>query len=32
VAVEAAATAARQLLDGDLSGLGASPPLDDWFA
>jgi 2-methylisocitrate lyase-like PEP mutase family enzyme len=31
VAVEAAADAARQLLDGDLSGLRGSPPLDDWF-
>ena len=31
VAVEAAATTARQLLDGDLSGLGSSPPLEDWF-
>jgi 2-methylisocitrate lyase-like PEP mutase family enzyme len=31
VAVEAAATAARELLDGDLSGLRGSPPLDDWF-
>ena len=31
VAVEAAAGAARQLLEGDLSGLRSSPPLDDWF-
>jgi 2-methylisocitrate lyase-like PEP mutase family enzyme len=31
-AVEAAATAARELLDGDLSGLRGSPPLADWFA
>ncbi len=31
VAVEAAAGVARQLLDGDLSGLGSSPPLGDWF-
>jgi len=31
-AVEAAATAARQLLDGDLSGLRSSPPLDEWFS
>ena len=30
-AVEAGANAARQLLAGDLSGLGNSPPLDDWF-
>jgi 2-methylisocitrate lyase-like PEP mutase family enzyme len=30
-AVEAAESAARQLLDGDLSGLRSSPPLDDWF-
>jgi 2-methylisocitrate lyase-like PEP mutase family enzyme len=32
VAVEAAAAAAQLLLDGDLSGLRSSPPLDDWFA
>jgi 2-methylisocitrate lyase-like PEP mutase family enzyme len=31
VAVEAAAGVARQLLEGDLSGLRSSPPLDDWF-
>ena len=31
VAVEAAAVAARQLLEGDLSALRSSPPLDDWF-
>lgn len=31
-AVEAATAAARQLLAGDLSGLRASPPLEDWFA
>jgi 2-methylisocitrate lyase-like PEP mutase family enzyme len=31
VALEAAAAAARQLLDGDLSALRSSPPLDDWF-
>jgi 2-methylisocitrate lyase-like PEP mutase family enzyme len=31
-AVEAAADAARQMLDGDLTGLRSSPPLDDWFA
>ncbi|MGZ4308090.1 MAG: isocitrate lyase/PEP mutase family protein [Gaiellaceae bacterium] len=30
-AVEAAETAARGLLAGDLSGLRSSPPLDDWF-
>jgi 2-methylisocitrate lyase-like PEP mutase family enzyme len=30
-AVNAASAAAQQLLDGDLSGLGSSPPLDDWF-
>jgi 2-methylisocitrate lyase-like PEP mutase family enzyme len=30
-AVEAAADAARKMLDGDLSGLRNSPPLDDWF-
>jgi 2-methylisocitrate lyase-like PEP mutase family enzyme len=32
VAVEAAADAARLLLDGDLSALRPSPPLGDWFA
>jgi 2-methylisocitrate lyase-like PEP mutase family enzyme len=31
-AVDAAADAARQLLEGDFGGLGAAPPLDDWFA
>jgi 2-methylisocitrate lyase-like PEP mutase family enzyme len=31
VAVEAAAAAAGQLLEGDLSGLLGSPPLEDWF-
>jgi 2-methylisocitrate lyase-like PEP mutase family enzyme len=31
VAVEAAADAARQLHEGDLSVLGSSPPLGDWF-
>jgi 2-methylisocitrate lyase-like PEP mutase family enzyme len=30
-AVEAAETAARGLLAGDLSGLRGSPPLDEWF-
>jgi 2-methylisocitrate lyase-like PEP mutase family enzyme len=30
-AVNAATAAAEQLLEGDLSGLGSSPPLDDWF-
>jgi 2-methylisocitrate lyase-like PEP mutase family enzyme len=30
-AVEAAAETARRMLGGDLSGLGTSPPLDDWF-
>jgi 2-methylisocitrate lyase-like PEP mutase family enzyme len=30
-AVEAAADTARRMLDGDLTGLGASPPLGDWF-
>ncbi len=30
-AVEAAADTARQMLDGDLSGLRTSPPLGDWF-
>jgi len=31
VAVEAAADAARKLREGDLSVLGSSPPLGDWF-
>jgi 2-methylisocitrate lyase-like PEP mutase family enzyme len=31
VAVEAAAAAARGLVEGDLSVLGSSPPLGDWF-
>lgn len=32
VAVDAAATAARQLLAGDFSGLRSSPPLHEWFS
>ncbi len=31
VAVSAAAAAARLLLEGDTSGLGARPPLEDWL-
>jgi 2-methylisocitrate lyase-like PEP mutase family enzyme len=30
-AVEAAATSARGILDGDLSGLRTTPPLEQWF-